>query len=63
MANKLRTGGIFVGALTAESGIGTLVDALDLFPGARIEVIGSGPEGVRLAQHQQVRLAGNLEGD
>jgi glycosyltransferase involved in cell wall biosynthesis len=58
-----RSGGIFVGPLTSEAGVGTLVEALDLFPGARIEVIGSGPQGVRLAEHPQVRLAGNLEGD
>jgi glycosyltransferase involved in cell wall biosynthesis len=63
MANRRRYGGIFVGALTAEAGVGTLVEALDLFPGARIEVVGSGPEGIRLAQHPQVRLAGNLKGD
>jgi glycosyltransferase involved in cell wall biosynthesis len=63
MRNNVRAGGIFVGPLTAEAGIGTLIEALDLFPGARIEVAGSGPEGVRLAQHPQVRLLGNLRGD
>jgi glycosyltransferase involved in cell wall biosynthesis len=63
MRNNGRRGGIFVGPLTVEAGVGTLVEALDLFPGARIDVIGSGPEGVRLAQHPQVRLAGNLKGD
>lgn len=63
MANSFRRGGIFVGALTAEAGVGTLVEALDLFPGARIDVVGSGPEGIRLAQHPQIRLAGNLKGD
>jgi glycosyltransferase involved in cell wall biosynthesis len=63
MANSARCGGIFVGALTAEAGVGTLIEALDLFPGSRIEMIGSGPEGVRLAEHPQVRLAGNLKGD
>jgi len=63
MRNNARGGGIYVGPLTAEAGVGTLIEALDLFPGARIEVIGSGPEGVRLAQHPQVRLAGNLKGD
>lgn len=62
MANSARSGGIFIGPLTAEAGIGTLAEALDLFPGARVEVIGSGPEGLRLAEHPQVRLAGNLEG-
>ena len=63
MNRRLRSGGIFVGPLTAEAGVVTLIEALDLFPGARIEVIGSGPEGVRLAGHPQVRLAGNLKGD
>jgi glycosyltransferase involved in cell wall biosynthesis len=67
MANRrprfARGGGIFVGPLTQEAGIGTLVEALDLFPAARIEVVGSGPEGVRLAHHPQVRLVGNLQGD
>jgi len=58
-----RHGGIFVGPLTAEAGIGTLVEALDLFPGARVEVVGSGPASLTLAQHPQVRLAGNLKGD
>ena len=59
----MRSGGIFVGPLTAESGVGTLIEALEIFPGARIEVVGSGPEGVRLAEHPQVRLVGNLKGD
>jgi glycosyltransferase involved in cell wall biosynthesis len=58
-----RNGGIFIGPLNAEAGVGTLVEALDLFPGARIEVIGSGPQGIRLAEHPQVRLVGNLQGD
>jgi len=53
-------GGLFVGPLTADAGIGTLVEALDLFPAARIEVVGSGPEGVRLAHHPQVRLLGRV---
>lgn len=58
-----RSGGIFVGALTAEAGIGTLLEALDLYPGARIDVIGNGPEAARLATHAQVTLCGALEGD
>jgi glycosyltransferase involved in cell wall biosynthesis len=37
--NEARTGGVFVGPLVAESGVGTLVEALELFPGARVEVI------------------------
>ena len=44
---RARSGGLFVGALSAESGVGTLFEALDLFPGARIEVDRPGPEGAR----------------
>lgn len=53
-----RGGGLFVGRLTAESGIATLLEALDLFPGARIEVIGAGAEEKRLAGHPCVRVLG-----
>jgi glycosyltransferase involved in cell wall biosynthesis len=52
--------GLFVGRLVAENGVGTLVEALDLFPGARIDVIGAGPEEVRLAGHPQVRILGRV---
>lgn len=52
--------GLFVGSLVAESGIATLVEALDLFPGARIEVIGAGPEEKRLAGNPQVRVLGRV---
>ena len=62
-SDLVRAGGIFVGPLTAPAGIGTLLEALDLFPGARVEVVGNGPEMTRLAQHPQVRLVGALEGD
>ena len=51
-----RSGGLFVGRLEAENGIGTLVEALELFPGARVDVIGAGPEEARLAGHTGVRL-------
>jgi glycosyltransferase involved in cell wall biosynthesis len=53
-----RSGGLFVGRLVAESGVGTLLEALDLFPGSRVEVIGAGPEDARLAAHARVRLLG-----
>ncbi|HUQ74853.1 MAG TPA: glycosyltransferase [Burkholderiales bacterium] len=39
MPSERRSGGIFIGELTAESGIGTLTDALALFPGARVEIL------------------------
>lgn len=53
-----RSGGLFVGRLAPGSGTRTLLEALDLFPGARIDVIGTGPDGSRLARHPRVRLIG-----
>ncbi len=48
--------GLFVGRLELESGVGVLAEALDLFPGARVDVIGSGPQERRLAGHPGIRL-------
>ena len=53
-----RAGGLFVGRLVAESGIHTLIEALELFPGAHIDVIGAGPEEARVALHPQLRILG-----
>ena len=53
-----RCGGLFVGRLVAENGVGTLAEALDLYPGARLEVIGTGPDEARLAAHPCVRVLG-----
>jgi glycosyltransferase involved in cell wall biosynthesis len=53
-----RAGGLFVGRLVAENGIGTLAEALDLYPGARVDVIGAGPEEARCARHPRIRLLG-----
>jgi glycosyltransferase involved in cell wall biosynthesis len=53
-------GGLFVGRLIAENGLGTLAEALDLYPGARIDVIGAGPEEARLAGHARIRLLGRV---
>jgi glycosyltransferase involved in cell wall biosynthesis len=55
-----RSGGLFVGRLTAESGVGTLLEALDLYPGARIDVVGAGPEERRLQGHPHVRVLGRV---
>jgi glycosyltransferase involved in cell wall biosynthesis len=57
--SERRAGGLFVGSLVIESGIATLVEALDLFPGARVDVIGAGPERARLAAHPRVRYLGD----
>jgi glycosyltransferase involved in cell wall biosynthesis len=52
--------GLFVGRLEAESGIVTLAEALDLFPGARVEVIGAGAEEGRIAGHPNLRILGRV---
>ena len=61
MANDGRKGGLFAGSFNAEAGVGTLLEALDLFPGARITVIGAGPEEPRLRMHPQVCVLGPLD--
>src|SRR3981081_358512 len=53
-----RSGGLFVGRLVVEGGLGTLLEALDLFPGARVDATAPGPEDPLLAQHARVRLLG-----
>ena len=55
-----RSGALFVGRLSAEKGIDTLLGALDRAPGSAIEVIGSGPEEGKVAAHPQVRARGWL---
>ncbi len=52
--------GLFVGRLEAESGIATLAEALDLFPGARVDVIGTGSEEGRIAGHPNFRILGRV---
>ena len=52
--------GLFIGRLVIESGLGTLAEALDLYPGARIDVIGTGPEEARVAGHPRIRLLGRI---
>jgi glycosyltransferase involved in cell wall biosynthesis len=42
MSELRRAGGVFVGELTPEAGIGVLREALQLFPGARVEIVASG---------------------
>jgi glycosyltransferase involved in cell wall biosynthesis len=50
--------GLFIGRLQIESGLGTLIEAVDLYPGARIAVIGAGPEEARIVGHPRIRLLG-----
>jgi glycosyltransferase involved in cell wall biosynthesis len=63
MTPRSRSGGLLIGRLTAENGVGTLLEALDLFPGARVDVVGAGPEEKRLDAHPHVRLLGRVPGD
>jgi glycosyltransferase involved in cell wall biosynthesis len=55
-----RGGALFVGRLDAESGIHTLMEALDLYPGARVEVIGAGGAEPVLRAHPRARLLGRV---
>jgi glycosyltransferase involved in cell wall biosynthesis len=55
-----REGGLFVGRLSAEKGIDTLLGALDRAPGAALDVVGDGPEAARVQAHAQARAAGWL---
>ena len=52
--------GLFIGRLVIENGLSTLAEAMDLYPGARIDVIGAGPEEARLAGHPRIRLLGRV---
>ncbi len=58
-----RGGGLFVGRLAAESGVGILLEALDLYPAARIELVGVGPEAAKLRAHPNLRVLGRLSSD
>ena len=51
-----RSGGLFVGAPAADHGIHTLIEALQIFPGARVEIIPPGSSNV----HERMRSAAYL---
>jgi glycosyltransferase involved in cell wall biosynthesis len=57
---SVRGGGLFVGRLLPDSGIGTLVEALDLFPGVTVDLVGVGPAAAQLRGHPRLRLHGRL---
>jgi glycosyltransferase involved in cell wall biosynthesis len=57
--SEARAGGLFVGPLTIESGIATLRDALGLFPGAKVDIVGGGP-ATRADLHARMRRAAYL---
>lgn len=57
-AEVRRHGGLYVGRLSAEKGIDTLLRALQELPGVTMDVIGAGPEQSKVAAHPQLRLLG-----
>jgi glycosyltransferase involved in cell wall biosynthesis len=60
---RSRNGGLFVGRLTNKAGVGILLEALDLYTGARVDVVGAGPEEARLRTHPHVRVLGRVPSD
>ena len=53
-----RSGALFVGRLSAEKGVATLVQAVAQMPSSMLAVIGTGPEQNALASLPQVRMHG-----
>jgi len=58
MSEARRSGGVLLGG---ENGLELIVEALDLFPGAKIELIGD--VALNGFAHRQLRHGGALEGD
>lgn len=54
---RARSGGLFVGPPSAESGAGTLREALELFAGARVDIVSGAP---RAELHRRMREAAYL---
>jgi glycosyltransferase involved in cell wall biosynthesis len=50
---SVRSGGFFVGRLAAEAGVGILLEALELYPGARVDIVGAGVTRVELRRRMQ----------
>jgi glycosyltransferase involved in cell wall biosynthesis len=48
-----RSGGLFVGRLEARAGAGTLLEALDLYTAARVDIAGAGVSSVELRRRMQ----------
>lgn len=53
-----RAGGLFVGRLSPEKGIATLLGALDRLPHIPVSFVGSGPEQERVAVHPSASFLG-----
>lgn len=53
-----RRGGLFVGRLAPEKGVGLLIDVLTQLPQIQVTVIGDGPEMSKIALHPGIRALG-----
>ncbi|HVL34731.1 MAG TPA: glycosyltransferase [Burkholderiales bacterium] len=54
--SRRRGGGLYLGPLAVEGGLELLLQALHLFPGARVDVVGTGPLEARVREHPCARL-------
>lgn len=57
---KVRSGALFVGRLSAEKGLTLLGKALELLPGRSIDVVGDGPQREQVEAHAQMRSLGKV---
>ena len=58
-----RSGGLFVGRLSAEKGLSVLLKSLDMLPQLTIDVIGTGPMLEEVSTHPQARGHGAMKRD
>jgi glycosyltransferase involved in cell wall biosynthesis len=58
-----RSGALYVGRLSAEKGIGVLVDAVSASPNVALDVIGSGPESAKVSGRPRINPLGWLPSD
>ncbi|HET6893108.1 MAG TPA: glycosyltransferase family 4 protein [Pyrinomonadaceae bacterium] len=57
-AANFRRGGLFVGRLSPEKGVDTLLGAIELLPNLTLDVSGTGPEQTKLMAHRRIQALG-----
>jgi glycosyltransferase involved in cell wall biosynthesis len=57
----IRRGALFVGRLSREKGVDTVLNALSLLPKQHIEAVGEGPERDRVVRHPQIIMHGWID--
>jgi glycosyltransferase involved in cell wall biosynthesis len=60
---RVRSGGLYVGRLAAEKGTEVLIGAVRKLPGVTLDVIGAGPESLKLEAHPQLNPLGWLQAE